>query len=114
MRDPALDPVELPERHLGVLHVLDRGGILSHLLHQAFGGGDGIPDLVRDGGGEFVDARLLLRLHGRALAAELPLDRRVEEALPKQTGAEDRHVVGEESYAPPECGPEEPGVAGAR
>src|SRR5262249_19373687 len=70
-----------------------------------------IPDLVRDGGGQLVDARLLLRLHGRAFTAQLPLDGRLEEALPQQPRAEDRHVVREEPDPPAERRPDEPGIA---
>src|SRR5207244_8938671 len=62
-------------------------------------------------GGQRVDARLLLRLHGRPLAPQLPLHRRVEEVLPQEPGAEDRHVVREEPDPPAERRPDEPGIA---
>src|SRR5437899_3217589 len=40
VRDPVLDTLELIERDLGVLDVLDRGRILAHLLDKALRRGD--------------------------------------------------------------------------
>ena len=81
VRDAALDAVELVERDLRVLDVLDRRRVLAHLLDEALGGRDGVADLVRDGRRELVDARLLLGLHGGLLAPHLALDGRIEVAL---------------------------------
>ncbi len=83
VRDAPLDAVELVERDLGVLDVLDRVRVLAHLLHQALGGGDRVADLVRDRRRELVDARLLLGRHHRLLAPHLALDGRLEVALPE-------------------------------
>ena len=107
-----LHALELLERDLGVFDVLDRRRVLAHLLDEALGRGDGIPDLVRDARGQLVDARLLLGLHGGALASELALDRRVEVPLPQHVGAEDGHPVRKDADAPPERRPDEPGIAG--
>src|SRR5439155_395685 len=73
VRDAVLDAVELLDRDLGVLDVLDRGRVLAHLLDEALGGGDGVADLVRDRRRQLVHAGLLLGLHRGALAAQLAL-----------------------------------------
>jgi hypothetical protein len=63
VRDAPLDAVELVDRHLGILDVLDRARVLTHLLHEALRRRDRVADLVRDGRREIVDAGLFLRLH---------------------------------------------------
>jgi hypothetical protein len=50
---------------------------------EALGRRDGVADLVGDARRQLVDARLLLGAHAGALAAQLALDGRVEEALPQ-------------------------------
>src|SRR5205823_1763033 len=106
--DEQVDAPSLGNRRERVDGVVDDVG--EHLA--ALRGGDRVPDLVRDAGGQLVDARLLLGLHRGALAAQLAIDRRLEVSLAQHVRAEHRHPVREDAHAPAERGPDEPRVAG--
>ena len=85
MRNAALDPRQLVERHLRVFDVFVRGSILAHLLHQAFRRRDRIADFVREGRGQLIQRRLLLGPQLLFLLQDFALnfarDRRLKNAI---------------------------------
>ena len=66
--------MNIVERDLGVFDVFTGGGILAHLLDEALGGGDGIADFMREGGGQLIERVLFLAVQRFLLMEDFTLD----------------------------------------
>ena len=104
--DAALDALELCQCDPRVLHVLARGRVLSHLLHQALGSRDGVADLVRDARRELLDVARVCVHQAAALARDVGVHALVhlllDDALAQARGGDRAEPVTREADAPGE------------
>ena len=117
MRDRAFYPVELFERHAGVLDVVAGGRVLSHLLHEALGRRDRVADLVRDRCREVLERALVTGLGRAPLLADALRDAATHLVLDQalaQARSDHRGEVVDRDTDPPGAGHDEGGAKAPR